>query len=59
MSNFLSHYTTYLANRLCGGSSRKLIAGWWYGATTTFEYRVVSRRVAREAALAASCCSKV
>lgn len=30
MSNFLSHYTTYLANRLCGGSSRKLIAGWWY-----------------------------
>jgi hypothetical protein len=25
-----SQYTTYLANRLCGGSSRKLIAGWWY-----------------------------
>ena len=26
----LSQYTTYLAHRLCGGSSRKLIAGWWY-----------------------------
>ena len=25
-----SQYTTYLANHLCGGSSRKLIAGWWY-----------------------------
>jgi hypothetical protein len=25
-----SQYTSYLANRLCGGSSRKLIAGWWY-----------------------------
>ncbi|GKY96456.1 hypothetical protein MPSEU_000605100 [Mayamaea pseudoterrestris] len=30
MTNFLSYYTTYLSNRLCGGSSRKLIAGWWY-----------------------------
>lgn len=26
----LSQYTTYLAESLCGGSSRKLIAGWWY-----------------------------
>ncbi|KAI2505841.1 hypothetical protein MHU86_8617 [Fragilaria crotonensis] len=26
----MSHYTTTLANSLCGGSSRKLIAGWWY-----------------------------
>lgn len=26
----LSLYTTYLAENLCGGSSRKLIAGWWY-----------------------------
>ena len=25
-----SQYTTFLANHLCGGSSRKLIAGWWY-----------------------------
>jgi formate-dependent nitrite reductase membrane component NrfD len=25
-----SQYTTYLANHLCGGSSRQLIAGWWY-----------------------------
>ena len=38
MSNFLSHYTTYLANRLCGGSSRKLIAGWWYVATVLSRY---------------------
>ncbi|GAX18164.1 hypothetical protein FisN_25Hh147 [Fistulifera solaris] len=26
----LSRYTAYMANRFCGGSSRKLIAGWWY-----------------------------
>mmetsp|Transcript_26391 Transcript_26391/g.76157 ORF Transcript_26391/g.76157 Transcript_26391/m.76157 type:complete len:190 (-) Transcript_26391:423-992(-) len=30
MGAALSHFTTYLANSLCGGSSRKLIAGWWY-----------------------------
>ena len=28
----LSQYTTYLSETLCGGSSRKLIAGWWYVA---------------------------
>lgn len=26
----LNHFTDLLADRLCGGSSRKLIAGWWY-----------------------------
>lgn len=26
----LSQSTTFLAKHLCGGSSRKLIAGWWY-----------------------------
>ena len=30
MGAALSYYTTMLANSLCGGSSRKLIAGWWY-----------------------------
>mmetsp|Transcript_65 Transcript_65/g.135 ORF Transcript_65/g.135 Transcript_65/m.135 type:complete len:202 (-) Transcript_65:287-892(-) len=30
MSASMSHYTTTLADALCGGSSRKLIAGWWY-----------------------------
>jgi hypothetical protein len=25
-----SQYTSRLASKLCGGSSRKLIAGWWY-----------------------------
>jgi len=30
MGAALSQYTTMLANSLCGGSSRKLIAGWWY-----------------------------
>uniref|UniRef100_A0A7S1V1X5 Uncharacterized protein n=1 Tax=Grammatophora oceanica TaxID=210454 RepID=A0A7S1V1X5_9STRA len=30
MGAALSNYTSYLANTLCGGSSRKLIAGWWY-----------------------------
>eukprot|EP00545_Synedropsis_sp_CCMP1620_P012398 CAMPEP_0119003784 /NCGR_PEP_ID=MMETSP1176-20130426/762_1 /TAXON_ID=265551 /ORGANISM="Synedropsis recta cf, Strain CCMP1620" /LENGTH=169 /DNA_ID=CAMNT_0006955411 /DNA_START=115 /DNA_END=624 /DNA_ORIENTATION=+ len=30
----MSHYTTSLANSLCGGSSRKLIAGWWYSILT-------------------------
>lgn len=30
MGAALSNYTTMLANTLCGGSSRKLIAGWWY-----------------------------
>jgi hypothetical protein len=29
IGTMFSHSTTYLANRLCGGSSRKLIAGWW------------------------------
>jgi hypothetical protein len=32
----LSQYTSYLANNLCEGSSRKLIAGWWY-----VSYRIV------------------
>jgi hypothetical protein len=26
----LSTYTALLADSLCGGSSRRLIAGWWY-----------------------------
>mmetsp|Transcript_6133 Transcript_6133/g.9420 ORF Transcript_6133/g.9420 Transcript_6133/m.9420 type:complete len:177 (-) Transcript_6133:248-778(-) len=30
MGSAMSNYTTALANSLCGGSSRKLIAGWWY-----------------------------
>mmetsp|Transcript_5390 Transcript_5390/g.8507 ORF Transcript_5390/g.8507 Transcript_5390/m.8507 type:complete len:175 (+) Transcript_5390:336-860(+) len=30
MGGSLSTYTALLADSLCGGSSRRLIAGWWY-----------------------------
>mmetsp|Transcript_12515 Transcript_12515/g.34492 ORF Transcript_12515/g.34492 Transcript_12515/m.34492 type:complete len:181 (-) Transcript_12515:819-1361(-) len=30
MGSIMSRYTTLLAGSLCGGSTRKLIAGWWY-----------------------------
>mmetsp|Transcript_10193 Transcript_10193/g.24508 ORF Transcript_10193/g.24508 Transcript_10193/m.24508 type:complete len:177 (-) Transcript_10193:726-1256(-) len=30
MGSILSAYTAVLADSLCGGSSRRLIAGWWY-----------------------------
>ncbi|KAG7352486.1 hypothetical protein IV203_029235 [Nitzschia inconspicua] len=30
MGASLSSYTAMLADSLCGGSSRRLIAGWWY-----------------------------
>jgi len=29
INDALNHFTDLLADRLCGGSSRKLIAGWW------------------------------
>ena len=35
MGAAMSYYTTSLADSLCGGSSRRLIAGWWYD--TLFE----------------------
>jgi signal transduction histidine kinase len=50
----LSQYTTYLADQLCGGSSRKLIAGWWYSilgltvAITTMSFVIMSTRSFKE-----------
>ncbi len=49
-NNMFSQYTTYLANHLCGGSSRKLIAGWWYSilgmtiAITLLSLTMISNR---------------
>ena len=33
----LSTYTALLADSLCGGSSRRLIAGWWYVGDLDFD----------------------
>jgi hypothetical protein len=36
MGSAMSNYTAVVADTLCGGSSRKLIAGWWYVAIVSF-----------------------
>ena len=37
MGSALSSVTTFLSLTLCDGSSRKLIAGWWYVFFCLFE----------------------
>jgi hypothetical protein len=59
MSNFLSHYTTYLANRLCGGSSRKLIAGWWYDQQRKMSVVSQQWQAARTSCFVLPTCMKV
>ena len=40
MGSLMSAYTTVLADSLCGGSSRKLIAGWWYVDILSFHVEI-------------------
>jgi len=50
----MSVFTNILANNLCGGSARKLIAGWWYSILvlslllTIMSLWVISNRTAAE-----------
>jgi hypothetical protein len=38
MSSYMSDYTAMLADSLCAGSSRRLIAGWWYATTLLLSF---------------------